>query len=447
MLGFLWHYVGQAKLAFVAMLVIGGIAPLIEAGLFYFVGRLVDILDQLPGERSWQALWNAAGPELVFMIATVLVLRTIVEALSDLIDEQTITPGFYNLVRWQAHRHVSRQSYAFFQNDFAGRIATKVWQAGQATGDLMESFIEVVWFMLVYTVTTLALVAGLDLRMAGLVVLWIVLFGIVARHYLPSIRKHAEATAEAGSMINGRIVDSYSNVLTLKLFAADGDDRYIRDGFGIYLDTQRPFMRKLTGLRISMTALSGVMITAIACFGVYLWVEGTITVGAVAFTLSLVLRLNMLLLRFMMQLNGILRNLGVLENSKELISQPLALTDRPDAKPLATERRRDPRRACRLPLRQGLRRARRHRTGRAAGRKGRAGRAVRRRQDDVRQPDPAPLRPRGRQDPDRRTGYFRRHPEFAARQYRRGQPGHRAVPPLAARQHQARQARRHARPK
>ena len=174
MLGFLWHYVGQARLAFFAMLVIGGIAPLIEAGLFYFVGRLVDILDQLPGERSWHALWNAAGPELVFMVATVLVLRTIVEALSDLVDEQTITPGFYNLVRWQAHRHVSRQSYAFFQNDFAGRIATKVWQAGQATGDLMESFIEVVWFMLVYTVTTLALVAGLDLRMAGLVVLWIV---------------------------------------------------------------------------------------------------------------------------------------------------------------------------------------------------------------------------------------------------------------------------------
>ena len=88
-------------------------------------------------------------------------------ALSALVDEQTITPGFYNLVRWQAHRHVSRQSYAFFQNDFAGRIATKVWQAGQATGDLMESFIEVVWFMIVYTVTTLALVAGLDLQAGG----------------------------------------------------------------------------------------------------------------------------------------------------------------------------------------------------------------------------------------------------------------------------------------
>ena len=332
--GFLWHYVGQAKLAFFAMLIIGGIAPLVEAGLFYFVGRLVDILDQLPGERSWHALWAAAGPELLFMGAVVLIIRTAVVGLSALVDEQTITPGFYNLVRWQAHRHVSRQSYAFFQNDFAGRIATKVWQAGQATGDLMESFIEVVWFMIVYTVTTLALVAGLDLRLAVLVVIWIAAFGWLAKLYLPAIRKHAEATAEAGSMITGRIVDSYSNVQTLKLFSADGDDRYIRNGFDIYLQALRPFTRRLTGVRMALTMLSGIMITVIAAFAIYLWVEGSITVGAVAFTLSLVLRLNMLLGRLMMQLNGILRNLGVLENSKALISQPLALTDEPDAREL-----------------------------------------------------------------------------------------------------------------
>ena len=335
--GFIWHYVGQARLAFFAMLVIGGIAPLVEAGLFYFVGRLVDILDQMPADRSWESLWAHAGPELLFMAVTVLVIRTIVVGLSALVDEQTITPGFYNLVRWQAHRHVSRQSYSFFQNDFAGRIATKVWQAGQATGDLMESFIEVVWFMIVYTVTTLAVVAGLDWRLAALVVVWIVAFGFLAKRYLPTIRKHAEATAEAGSMINGRIVDSYSNVQTLKLFASDGDDRYIRSGFDIYLGALKPFTRKLTGVRLALTALSGVMITLIAWYSIQLWVEGAISVGAVAFTLSLVLRLNMLLGRLMMQLNGILRNLGVLENSKALISQPLGLTDKPGAAELVVK--------------------------------------------------------------------------------------------------------------
>nr|WP_289852405.1 ABC transporter ATP-binding protein [Mesorhizobium liriopis] len=329
--GFLWHYVSQAKGAFFAMLVIGGIAPLVEAGLFYFVGRLVDILDALPAERSWAALWSAAGSELLFMAAVVLVIRTMVVGLSAMVDEQTITPGFYNLVRWQAHRHVSRQSYGFFQNDFTGRIATKVWQSGQATGDLVESFVEVIWFMIVYTVTTLALVAGLDWRLAALVVVWIAAFGWLAKLFLPKIRKSAEATAEAGSMINGRIVDSYSNVQTLKLFAADGDTRYIREGFDRYLGALRPFTRRLTGVRVALTALSGVMITAIGAFAVSLWVEGAITVGAVAFTLSLVLRLNMLLGRLMMQLNGILRNLGTLENSKALIAQPLALTDAPDA--------------------------------------------------------------------------------------------------------------------
>jgi ATP-binding cassette, subfamily B, multidrug efflux pump len=338
LLGFLWHYVGQSKGAFFAMLVVGGIAPLVEAGVFYFVGRLVDVLDALPQERSWEALWNAAGGELVFMLAVMLVVRTSVIGLSALLDEQTITPGFYNLVRWQAHRHVSRQSYSFFQNDFAGRIATKVWQAGQATGDLVESFIEAIWFMVVYTVTTLTLVAGLDWRLALLVVVWIAAFSLLARRFLPKIRRNATATAEAGSMINGRIVDSYSNIQTLKLFAADSDDRYIREGFDIYLSALHPFTRRLTGVRVALTTLSGVMISAIAAFAVFLWVENSITVGAVALTLALVLRLEILLSRLMMQLNGILRNLGVLENSKELISQPLGLTDAPDARELAVEK-------------------------------------------------------------------------------------------------------------
>jgi ATP-binding cassette subfamily B multidrug efflux pump len=337
-LGFIWHYVGQAKAAFFAHLVIGGFSPLIEAGLFYFVGRLVDILDQAADQRSWSGLLAANGGELLFMLVTVLVLRTIVVTLAAMVDEQTITPGFYNLVRWQAHRHVSRQSYAFFQNDFAGRIATKVWQSGMATGDLMESFITVIWFMIVYTVTTLALVADLDWRLAGLVLLWIAGFALIARRYLPTIRKHAEATAEAGSMINGRIVDSYSNVQTLKLFSADGDDRYIRDGFNRYLGALIPFTRSLTSVRTALTLLSGVMIVAIAWLSIDLWVQGAITVGAVAFTLGLVLRLNMLLGRLMMQLNGILRGLGVLENSKEMISQPLGLIDRPGAKELVVTR-------------------------------------------------------------------------------------------------------------
>lgn len=336
-LAFLWHYARQAKWPLATALAVGGLAPLVEAGLFYFTGRLVDILDQAGRagvERSWSELFQAAGPELLFMAITVLVIRFVVTALTTMLEGQTLSPGFYNMIRWQANSYVQRQSYAFFQNDFAGRIATKVWQAGQAAGDLIESLIQVVWFMAIYSITTLVLVGQLDWRLAAAVIVWIVAFGLIARHYLPRIRKNAEASAEAGSMINGRIVDSYSNIQTIKLNTVDDDERYMRDGFTRYLAAVFPFMRSLTGVRLAMTALSGVMIVVIAGITIDLWTKNAITVGQVSFTLGLILRLNMLLGRLMMQLNGMLRQLGLIENSMKLLSAPLGLEDKRDAKPL-----------------------------------------------------------------------------------------------------------------
>lgn len=336
-LAFIIHYAKQAKGPLALALVVGGLLPLVEAGLFYFTGRLVDILDQAGREgaaRSWGTLIQMAGPELAFMAVTVLLIRLIVTAFNTLIEGQTLTPGFYNLIRWQANSYVLRQSYAFFQNDFAGRIATKVWQAGQAAGDLIESLIQVVWFMAIYSITTLILVGQLDWRLAAVVLLWIVAFGGIARYFLPRVRKYAEASAEAGSMINGRIVDSYSNIQTIKLNTVDDDESYLREGFSRYLAAIFPFTRSLTSVRISLTALSGVMIVAVAVISIDLWTRNAMTVGQVSFTLGLVLRLNMLLGRLMMQLNGMLRQLGIIENSMRLVSEPLGLEDRSNAHPL-----------------------------------------------------------------------------------------------------------------
>jgi ATP-binding cassette subfamily B multidrug efflux pump len=331
LVGFIWHYMRQAKAPFLLMLVVGGLAPLIDAGLFYFVGRLVDILDTSSAHRSWSGLIAASGPELLFMLLTVLVARTVVLYLSALVDEQTIAPGFYNLVRWQAHRYVSRQSYDFFQNDLAGSIGSKVWQSGQAVGDLLESAIAVLWFMLIYTATTLAMMIHLDWRLAGLVVVWILGFCLLAWWFLPRIRKYSEEAAEQGAVANGRIVDGYANIGTLKLFSRDANDRGVHMGFDGYLAAYLKFTRTLTAVRGSLNLFSGVMIAAIAWMSVDLWTRETVTVGAVAFTLGLVLRLNALLSRLMTQLNSMLRTLGILENAKALVARPLGLVDRPGA--------------------------------------------------------------------------------------------------------------------
>jgi ATP-binding cassette, subfamily B, multidrug efflux pump len=150
---FIWFYISQAKAPFFAMLVLGGLTAAIEAALFWFVGRLVDILSTVKPEEGWAGLLAAHGGELVGMLVLIGVVRFIVTMVTALVDQQIITPGFYNLVRWQSYMHVARQSLTFFQNDFSGRIVTKVWSGGQAAGDLVTSLMESVWFVGIYSWT------------------------------------------------------------------------------------------------------------------------------------------------------------------------------------------------------------------------------------------------------------------------------------------------------
>ena len=336
---FLWHYVSQARLPFLLMLVIGGVVALLEAALFYFVGRLVDVLDGADRAAGWHGLVAGHGPELAFMLFVVLIGRFLVTAAAALVEEQTIVPGFYNLVRWQAYAHVARQNLAFFQNDFAGRIVSKVWQAGQASGDFMISLLQVAWFIVIYAITTMALVARLDWRLAGIVAVWIACFALIARFFVPRVRRFAKASAEASSMLNGRLVDAYANAQTLKLYGREDDnDAYIRSGFARFLGALLPFTRNITGVRSSLALLSGVMMSAIGLFSVDLWLKGAISSGEVAFTMALVLRLNMLFGRMMAQLNGLMRNFGTIQNSMDLIARPIGLTDRPGAGDLAVGR-------------------------------------------------------------------------------------------------------------
>ncbi|MBB3559459.1 ATP-binding cassette subfamily B multidrug efflux pump [Rhizobium sp. BK512] len=333
--GFIAFYIGQAKWPFIAMLILGGMSAAIEAALFWFVGRLVDILSTIKPGAGWSTLLAAHGGEIFGMLALIGIVRFVVAFLIALIDQQVITPGFYNLARWQSYLHVSRQSLAFFQSDFSGRIVTKVWSAGQATGDLVTSLMESVWFVGIYAVTTLVLVGQLDFSLAAVVLFWLVAFSVLARYFVPRIRYHSRETAEAASLLNGRIVDAYSNIQTLKLFARDEEsDRYMLNGFNTYQDTVLQFTRFITGVRASMALLSGLMIVTMAGISVDLWLRGLISSGGVAFSLTLVLRLNFLLGRLMTQFNGIMRNLGTIQNAAELISQPLHLVNRPDAKEL-----------------------------------------------------------------------------------------------------------------
>ncbi|MCA1242316.1 ABC transporter ATP-binding protein/permease [Stappia stellulata] len=334
-LAYLWFFVSQARWAFAAMLVLGGVTAVIEASLYVFVGDLVDRM-QAGGRDSFM---RDNGLALALMALTILILRPLAASLTALVEEQIVVPGFFNLVRFQGHSQVTAKSLAFFQDEFAGRISQKVWQSGQSAGDFMVSLLEIIWFIVVFALFTLSLATSLDGAVGVAVLVWLVLFAAAARVFVPRIRKGAKASAHAASGVTGRLVDSYGNIQTLKLFSdAAQEDAGTRAAYRDFLASVRRFTRTLTGMRIAVNLLSGVMLTVIATLIVSAWQAGTVTTGGVALVLALVLRLQVLLGRLMGQLNGLFRALGSLHDSAETITRPVTVTDRPGAPALAVDR-------------------------------------------------------------------------------------------------------------
>jgi ATP-binding cassette, subfamily B, multidrug efflux pump len=334
-LAFLLYFVRQARWPFVAMLVLGGLTAAVEASLYSFIGAIVDLLQT--GQRS--GFFQTHGPQLLAMVFVVLVARAVIAILTALVEEQTVVPSFFNLVRWQSHQQVMKQSLSYFHDEFSGRISAKVWQAGQAAGDFMVNLLQTVWYIVVYATTTLFLVGNLDWRLGAAVVFWLGGFALVARYFVPRVREAAKHVANSASAVSGRLVDTYANIQTVKLFGTtEQEERGVRSSYDVFLSRLRHFTRTLTSVRVVMVCFSGVMIVLVAGLALLFWQKQLITEGDVAFCLGLILRLNLLLNRMLGQLNGLFRNMGTLQDSMDMIVRPIEVQDRNNAGRLQVSR-------------------------------------------------------------------------------------------------------------
>lgn len=325
---FLMYFVTQVRWPFIAMLAIGGATAFVEVAIFNFLGRIVDLLEE--GNRA--TFFSDHFWTLMTMAFVVLVVRTLTNSLMALVEEQAIVPGFFNLVRWQCHQRVMKQSLSYFQDDLAGRLSQKVMQSGMSAGDFMTNLLQVVWFIVVYAITTLVLVADLDLWLGALVAIWLLCFTATAIIFVPRVRAAAKDSANAYSGVTGRLVDTYTNIQSVKLFgSSEEESRGARASVETMIAKIRVFTRLLTTIRMIMTLVNGVMIVSIAGLALSIWQDGGISAGHVAFTLSLILRLNILLNRLFNQLNGLFRHFGSLQDSMETIVKPVTLTDKPAA--------------------------------------------------------------------------------------------------------------------
>jgi len=341
-LAYVWHYVSQVKWAFAALLAYGFANAIIEALVFSYVGELVDILTRFEAqgllETGWNGLMQEFGSTLLFMLFVVAILRTLVVAFGALIEEQVIVPGFFTLMRWQSHKHVIGQSLSFFQNDLAGRISQKVFQSGVATGDMMISLLQVIWFVVIYAFTTAGLLFALDWQLGLVIAVWIVGFTLMASHYIPKVRDYSQRTSEAASVVSGRLVDSYSNVQTVKLQGNASEDAFVLQTIQNFQKTLFPFTRTLTKMRVSLVVMNSLVVSMISYLSIDLWLSGQSTLGSVAFVLALVLRLQLLSARLMSNLNGFFRNVGITQNTMGLVARPHDIRDVVDAPALHFEK-------------------------------------------------------------------------------------------------------------
>ncbi|MGZ8210152.1 MAG: ABC transporter ATP-binding protein, partial [Burkholderiales bacterium] len=272
------------------------------------------------------------APMLAGMVVLILIVRPFV-VLSDVaVRQNALLPGVTSLIRWQSHWHVIRQNLPFFQNDFAGRIASRVMQTGNALRESVMSSIRGVFYIVIYGVTALVLMAVSDWRLAAPTLLWFAGYVVFLRYFVPRMRDLAKTSSEARSLVLGRIVDSYTNILTVKLFARLADeDAFVREVIDDHQNAMGAHMRLISKFMFSLAAMNAVLLTSTAAIGIGLWSDGVVSAGVVATALPLAWQIANVAGWVSWEVTGIFENIGVVQDGMQTIAVPLTGVDPPGA--------------------------------------------------------------------------------------------------------------------
>jgi ATP-binding cassette subfamily B multidrug efflux pump len=335
LIAFYWHYARQAKGLFAGLFAAGFAVALLDSLIPVFMGRIVTLITGSSPESLFATSW----PLLLAMAVVLLVLRPAALTLQNIVANQAIAANVGNLIRWQSHWHVVRQSWSFFQNDFAGRIANRVMQTGPAIRESLVALLTAVWYILVYGTSALLWLAAADRWLALPIALWFVGYLVLLRVIVPRMRDRSKEMSEARSVVTGRIVDSYTNILTVKLFARPWqEDAYVREAIDDHTGKFHASLRLNTLLGLTLSSLNALMVTGTGGLALLLWTRGQVSVGTVAMALPLAWQIVNTAGWVAWQVTAIFENIGVVQEGMMTIARPITLTDRPRAQALAVTR-------------------------------------------------------------------------------------------------------------
>ncbi|WP_425417398.1 ABC transporter ATP-binding protein [Oricola indica] len=334
LLAFCWHYTkGIWPWLAITSVLIAGISA-VQVALFGFLGNIVDWLASADratflADEGWTLFW---------MGAVILVLLPLLSLGHTFIMHQTIFGNYPMIIRWKAHRYLLGQSFSFYQDEFAGRVATKMMQAALGVRETVVKILDVFIYVAVYFTGALLLVGSLDVWMMLPFVVWLVFYVVLLRHFLPKMRAISELQSNARSSMTGRIVDSYTNIMTVKLFAHAGrEETYARDAMDDFLQTVHPQMRYVTMLNTGLDVSNSLLLFSVGAIGIVSWTAGSASVGALAVAIGLVLRLEGMAHWVMWELAGLFENIGMAQDGMGTIARPRIVSDAPDAKTLVVK--------------------------------------------------------------------------------------------------------------
>ncbi|MFZ2007475.1 MAG: ABC transporter ATP-binding protein [Stellaceae bacterium] len=328
LLRFYWHFVRQVPGLLALLFAAGFMVALLDAAIPVFIGRIVSLVSAQQAET----LWREAGWQLAGMAVLLLVLRPLAYLFQAVVTNQALIPGLTNMVRWQNHWHVVRQGWVFFQNDFAGRIASRVMQTGPALRESVTMSINAVWYILVYG-TSAALVLGrADWRLSLPILCWFATYAVVLRTFLPRMRERSRRMSEMRSEVTGRVVDSYTNILTVKLFArARDEDRFVRESIDEHTVAYRRQLRMTSAWGISLLLMNASLLVGTGSLAIWLWAAGRIEVGVVAMAIPMAWQIGNIAGWVAQQIANIFDDIGQVQDGMRSIARRREMPDAPDA--------------------------------------------------------------------------------------------------------------------
>jgi ATP-binding cassette, subfamily B, multidrug efflux pump len=331
---FLWECTHGMRGYILAMTVFTALIGAFEALLFGMLGNVVDWLSRIQPSRLW-----AEQKGTLLLLLGLLLASTVLVAIQSALKQQALAGNFPMRLRWNFHRLLLSQSMGFYQDEFAGRVATKVMQTALAVRDTWMIAAEMLVFVIIYFVTLLVVLGNFDVWMLLPFLGWLALYVGALSYFVPRLGKVAQAQADARSMMTGRITDAYTNIATVKLFSHAGREaRFARSAMEEFLTTVHAQMRMVTGFEIVNHALSMGLILSTAGVALWLWTQGLAGVGAVAAATAMALRLNGISHWVMWEMASLFEHIGTVQDGINTLSRSLQVTDRDDAKPLAVDR-------------------------------------------------------------------------------------------------------------